>query len=136
MAIGKISEELKAYPDYIFNDTTVVANSTTTSNEFMVGKTQAELELVVLVGDTAIALADTKVLSIKVTGTETSGGSHADVATIYTETASGATTLAAGTELARYVVKPSDPLYAKVVATNNDATLTGKITSYIRRVCR
>lgn len=136
MAIGKISEELKSATDYIFNGTTVTANTTTTSDEHLVGGTQGELEIVVVVGDTAIALADTKVLSIKLTGASESGGTYADVVTIYSVTASGATTLAVGTELARYIVKPSDPLYGKVVVTNNDTALTGKVTSYIRRVCR
>ena len=71
-----------------------------------------------------------------ITGSDIEIGSFTALQTLYTKTASGATTLAAGTELARYVVKPSDPLYVKAVAVNNDATLTGKIEAYIRYIAR
>ena len=136
MAIGKISEELKSAQDYLFNDTTVTANATLTGDANLVGGAQAALEIVVNVGSVAIALADTKVLTISLTGSDTETGSFTALQTLYTKTASGATTLAAGTELARYVVKPSGPLYVKAVAVNNDATLTGKIEAYIRYIAR
>lgn len=136
MAIGKISEELKSAQDYLFNDTTVTANATLTGDAHLVGGAQASLEIVVNVGSVAIALADTKVLTISLTGSDTETGSFTALQTLYTKTASGATTLAAGTELARYVVKPSDPLYVKAVAVNNDSALTGKIEAYIRYIAR
>ena len=136
MAIGKISDELKSAQDYLFNDATVTANATLTGDANLVGGAQAALEIVVNVGSTAIALADTKVLTISLTGSDTETGTFTALQTLYTKTASGATTLAAGTELARYVVKPSDPLYIKAVAVNNDSTLTGKIEAYIRYIAR
>ena len=136
MAIGKISEELKSAQDYLFNDTTVTANATLTGSAQLVGSAQAALEIVVNVGSTAIALADTKVLTISLTGSDTETGSFTALQTLYTKTASGATTLGAGTELARYVVKPSDPLYVKAVAVNNDSAITGKIEAYIRYIAR
>ena len=64
MAIGKISEELKSAQDYLFNDATVTANATLTGSANLVGGAQAALEIVVNVGSTAIALADTKALTI------------------------------------------------------------------------
>lgn len=136
MAIGKISEELKSAQDYLFNDATVTANATLTGSAHLVGGAQASLEIVVNVGSVAIALADTKVLTISLTGSDTETGSFTALQTLYTKTASGATTLASGTELARYVVKPSDPLYVKAVAVNNDSALTGKIEAYIRYIAR
>lgn len=136
MAIGKISEELKSAQDYLFNDATVTANATLTGSAQLVGGAQAALEIVVNVGSVAIALADTKVLTISLTGSDTETGSFTALQTLYTKTASGATTLASGTELARYVVKPSDPLYVKAVAVNNDSALTGKIEAYIRYIAR
>jgi hypothetical protein len=135
MSIGTISEELKAYGDYLFNGVTVPQNTTTTGSAAMVGGTQAELEIVAVV-NTTIALADTKVITVKLTASATEGGSYTDLVTLYTATASGATTIAAGTELGRYVVKPSDPLFAKAVAITTDAAATGKVDVYIRRVCR
>ena len=136
MAIGKISEELKSAQDYLFNDATVTANATLTGDANLVGGAQAALEIVVNVGSTAIALANTKVLTISLTGSDTETGTFTALQTLYTKTASGATTLAAGTELARYVIKPSDPLYVKAVAVNNDSALTGKIEAYIRYIAR
>lgn len=135
MAIGTISEELKAYGDYLFNGATVPQNTTLTGESAMVGGTQAELEVVAVV-NTSIALADTKSITLKLTASDTEGGSYADLVTLYTATASGATTISAGTELGRYVVKPSDPLFAKAVVSTTDATATGKIDVYVRRVCR
>lgn len=133
--IGTISEELKAYNDYLFNGATIPQNTTLTGSAVMVGGTQAELEVVAIV-NTDIVLADTKAITIKLTNGDTEGGSFTDLVTLYSATASGATTITVGTELGRYVVKPSDKLYAKAVATTNDATATGKIDVYIRRVCR
>ena len=136
MSIVTISEELKAAPDYLFNNATVPQNTSLAGNETQVGGTQAELEIVAVVGDTDIDLADTKVLTLKVQGASAVGGSYADVQQLYTVTASGATTVAAGTELGRYVWKPSDPMFAKPVITTDDAAATGTVDVYIRRVCR
>jgi hypothetical protein len=135
MAIGNISEELKAYSDYLLNGETVPQNTTTTGDAVQVGGTQAELE-VVAVAATDIGLADTKVLTLKLTGADTSDGSFTDLVTLNTTTASGATTITAGTELGRYVVKPSDDLYAKAVIITDDAAATGSVDVYLRRVCR
>lgn len=136
MAIGTISEELKAAPDYLFDGATVPQNTSLSGNETQVGGTQAELEIVAVVGDTAIGLADTTTLTLKVQGASAVGGSYADVQQLYTVTASGATVVAAGTELGRYVWKPSDPMFAKPVVTTTDAAATGTIDVYIRRVAR
>jgi len=133
---GTISEELKSAHDYMFEDETAAANTTTTGEAQLVGGAQGELELVAVVGDTDIVITDTKALTVKLTGAETEGGSFVDVATLYTVTASGATTLTAGTELGRYIVKPSDPLWGKAVAVNDDTGIVGNLTVYIRRVAR
>jgi hypothetical protein len=136
MPIGTISEELKSAQDYLFENVTVPANTTTTGSAHLVGGAQAELEIVAVVGATNIVITDTKAFSVSLTGSDTEGGSFTALETIYAATASGATTLTAGTELGRYVVKPSDPLWAKAVATTNDAAVVGTVDVYIRRICR
>mgnify|MGYP000375779555 CR=1 FL=1 len=136
MAIGKFSEDLKSYQDYLFKNETVVANNTTASTVRQVGGTQASLEVVVVVGDTDIIIADAKALTISLKGSETEAGTFTDVASLYELTASGATTLKSGAELARYVVKPSDPLYGKLEVVNNDTALTGTVEAYIRAIYR
>lgn len=136
MAIGTIGEELKSAQDYLFENVTVPANTTTTGGAHLVGGTQGELEIVAVVGASDIVITDTKVFTLSLTGSETEGGSYTALTTIYTKTASGATTLTSGTELARYIVKPSDPLFAKAVAVTNDASVVGTVEVYIRRVCR
>jgi hypothetical protein len=136
MSIGTISEELKAFPDYMFNNAAVPKNTTLTGDAQQVGGTQGELELVAVIGDANVVITDTKIFTVSLTGAETADGSFTALATLFTVTASGATTLAAGTELGRYIVKPSDPMFAKAVATTNDAAATGTVTVYIRRVVR
>lgn len=136
MAIEKISEEIKSAQDYLFDGVTVPANTTTTGDANLVGGAQAALEIVV-VAKTALAVADTKTISVKLTGSETENGSFADVVTMYSLTAAGGNgAITAGTELARYVYKPSDPLWAKAVVTTDDATATGSINAYVRYISR
>lgn len=133
MAIGKISEEIKSAQDYILDGVTVPKNTSTTSSAKLVGGTNGQIELVVN-ARTAIALADTKVLTVALTGSDTEGGSYTALRTLYTKTASGATTIAAGTELARYVFNSIDPLYVKAVVTTTDAAATGTIEAYPRQL--
>lgn len=136
MAIGTISERLKSAQDYLFDNITFPANTTTTGSAHLVGGTQGELEIVVAVGDTNIVITDTKVVTVSLTASATEGGSFTALTTLYTKTASGATTLTAGTVLGRYIVKPSDPLWAKAVAVSNDAGIVGTLDCYILRVAR
>lgn len=132
-SIGKISNDLRAYGDYLLNGVTVPQNTTTTGSACLVGGARAQLELVAIVNST-ISLADTKVLTVNLTASATEGGSFTALTTLYTKTASGATTLAAGTELGRYVVKPSDLLWAKGVLVTTDSAATGKIDLYVRKI--
>lgn len=134
---GTISQELKAAHDYMFDNATIPQNTTLTGDAQLVGGTQAELELVAVVGATAFAVADTKVITVKLTGSATEGGSFADVDTLFSLTAAaGSGAIAAGTELGRYVVSPTDPLWGKAVIITDDAAATGTIDFYIRRIAR
>lgn len=81
----------------------------------LVGKVNAE-----------ISLADTKVLTVKLQDSA-DNTTFADVVTLYTKTASGATTIAADTELFRYIPTSSLRTFAKVVITTTDTSAAGKV---------
>lgn len=136
MSITKISEDLKSAQDYLFEDTTVPANTTTTGDAQLVGGTNGALEIKVI-AKTALAIANTKVITIKLTGSSTEDGSFTDVATLYSLTASGGDgAIDAGTELGQYIPNPEDPLWLKAVVTTDDAAATGTIDCYIKYLAR
>lgn len=136
MAIGKISEDIKSAQDYLFEDTTVPANTTTTGSANLVGGTNGALEVKVI-AKTALAIADTKVITVKLTGSATENGTFTDVATLYTLTASGGNgAITAGTELGGYIPTNDDPLWLKAVITTDDATATGTVDCYIKHLAR
>lgn len=134
MAIGKISKDLKSAQDYLFEGTTVPANATTTGSANLVGGTNGQLEIIA-VAKTALAIADTKVITVKLTGSATEGGSFVDVDTLYTLTASGGDgAIVAGTVLGSYIITPDDPLWIKAVAITDDAGATGTLDVYIKQL--
>jgi hypothetical protein len=96
--------------------------------------TMGGVEIIVEV-ETQVALADTKVLSVKLQDSA-NDSSFADLATIYTKTASGATTLAAGTILARYIVPTSARKYLKAVITSTDTQQSGKLNVFLNYLPR
>jgi hypothetical protein len=136
--MANFSEDLKAYADYLASEQAIPQNTSANGDggAFLVGKAQNALDIVAEVGATLITLADTKVFSVKLQSSATEGGTYADVATIYTVTASGATTIAVGTELGRYVVSTADDLWFRVVFTTDDAAATGKLNTYIVKRAR
>lgn len=136
MAIDKISQNLKSAHDYLFKDTTVPANTTTTGTANLIGGTNGALELLV-VAKTALTIADTKTITVKLTGSATQGGAFIAVDTVYTLTAAGGNgAITAGTVLGTYIVTPEDPLWIKAVATTDDATATGTLDVYIKHLAR
>lgn len=98
------------------------------------GGTLGGVEVVVEV-DAEVSLADTKVLSVKLQDSA-NNSSFADLATIYTKTASGATTLSAGTVLARYIVPTSARKYIKAVITTTDTGESGKLNVFLNYLSR
>ena len=135
MAIGKIGEEIKSAQDYIYEAETVAQNTTTTSVARQVGGTQGALELVFL-ADTDIVITDAKVLSLKLIGADTEDGTFDTEIELYSVTADGETTIEAGTELARFIIKPSDKMWQKAVLTNDDVAIVGTVEGYIRALHR
>lgn len=122
---------LKVYGEYLAQSQALPLNTSADGNgvELPVDKTMGALEIVVDV-DTQIGLADTKVLTVKLQHKPLVGGSYTDLATIYTKTASGATTLAAGAVLGRYTLPSDCQALVKAVITTTDAAASGKLNVY------
>lgn len=133
LADTKIGLELFSNTDYVFNDETIPNNTSVTSDAFLFGETLHGLELVAEVED-AVTLADTKVLSLIILWDESSTGTFANTETLYTNTASGATTIAAGTELFRHVADTKKPVWYKVRITSTETGQVGSINVNISSV--
>lgn len=131
-----LNKDLKFHGQYLAKAQSLPQNASADGNggEFHLSDLQGSLEVVVKV-NAEIALADTKVLSVKLQDKAT-GGNYADLATIYSKTAAGATTLAVDTVLARFILPTDLKELAKVVITTTDAGATGKLDIYPRMLAR
>lgn len=121
---------LKFHGEYLAKAQALPQNASADGNggEFHLADTLGSIEVIVKV-NAEISLADTKVLSVKMQDKAT-GSEYADLATIYSKTASGATTLAAGTELARYILPSGTKELLKAIITTTDAAAAGKLDVY------
>lgn len=136
MAIGKISEDLKSAQDYLFKDTVVPANTTTTGTAQLIGGTNGALEIMVT-AKTALSITDTKLFTVNLIGSATEGGSFTTVATPFTIlAAAGSGSISAGTLLGTYIVTPEDFPWIKAVAITDDVSATGTIDVYIKHLER
>jgi len=135
---GKVmAERLAAFPDYLAYRQAVPQNTSAVGNGAgkVVGNCAGYIQINARVS-TDIVLADTKVLSIKLQESSDDGvvDSYTDLVTIYTVTASGATTIGEGTLLASYMYNPDDEKYVRAVITTDDAAVTGNIDIFPRMI--
>ena len=131
----EFGNDIRSAQDYLFEGVTVPQNTSTTGVARMTGGTQSALEIV-SIAETDIVITDLKVLTVSLTGSATEGGSFVALTDLYTVTAAGETTITAGTDLGRYVPKPSDPMWIKCVITTDDVAVVGTATTYIRNISR
>lgn len=131
-----LNHELKFDGQYLAKAQALPQNASADGNggEFHLAELQGAVEIVVKV-NAEITLADTKVLSVKLQDKAT-GGAYADLATIYSKTAAGATTLTADTVLARYILPTATKELLKGVITTTDAAAAGKLDIYPRYLAR
>lgn len=131
MGERKFGTDLRAQPDYLAYQQDVPVNTNIDGNRgpALVGKVQNALELVGEV-DEDVSLADTTTLTITFLSSDTETGSYTSQYS-KTITASGATVLEAGTELARYAPNSSDKLWWKVNIATTDPAAAGKVAGYI-----
>lgn len=128
---------LKSANDFLALDQTIPSNSSADGNggSFDLGNTQGALEVVAEVGSVALAITDTKVFTIKLQDSA-DNSSFADLATVYTITASGGNgAKAAGTLLGKLIVPSTARRYVKAVLTTNNAD-TGKVNVFFTYIPR
>jgi hypothetical protein len=125
-----LGQDLKVDGEYYADALTVPQNDSTNSSSVktMQGAQNGALQVKVVV-NTDIVLADTKVMSIKVQDSA-DDTTFADVATIYTVTADGETTVSADTVLALFALPTDTGKYTRIVVTTDDAAVTGKVDAY------
>lgn len=122
---------LRHAEDFLAKAQTLPQNTSADGNggSFQLSDTIASVEIVA-VANTAIALADTENLTIKLQQSTDNGvaDAFADLSTIFTLTAAGGNgAIAAGTELGRAIVPLDAERYIKAVLVSDDAALTGKV---------
>lgn len=128
---------LKSADDFLALDQTIPSNSSADGNggSFDLGNTQGALEVVAEVGSVNLAITDTKVFTIKLQDSA-DNSSFADLATVYTITASGGSgAKAAGTLLGKLIVPSTARRYVKAVLTTNNAD-TGKVNVFFTYIPR
>jgi hypothetical protein len=126
-------DDFKVYDEYLAKD--MVLTATSADGNGSKGRfkgTRASIEIKV-VAKTAISVASTKVLTVKLQECDTESGTYADIATIYTGTAP---TFAIGDVLGSLVLPIATKEYVKAVVTSTDSAAVGTIDIYPTYVAR
>ena len=127
--IGKISGDLKSYPDAIFTAEAIPSNTNTLSSAFLLGQTNAGCEVKV-VCETGTTLASDLLIELQTSATE--GGTYAtQVSQTVAAGAIVANDMLAGLILPKEI---NDQCYTKVKLTTTAVQATGKVDTYIVRV--
>lgn len=121
---------LKVYGQYLAEAQALPQNASADGNGPVLDLdgTMGGIEIVAVV-TAEISLADTKSLDIKLQDSE-DGETFADLETLYSVTADGATTIDADTVLERYVLPSDAKAYIKAVLTTDDAAAAGSVSVY------
>lgn len=127
--------QLISADDYLAKAQTLPVNTSADGNggSMNIGNTEGAIEVVGVV-NSEISITDTKVVTVKIQHADDT--SFADLATPYSKTASGATTLTVGTELFRYILPTSTKKNVKAVLTTNDTGAAGKVDIYLNYLPR
>lgn len=127
------NDKLRAVTDYFMKNASIAAANlpATAVDGVRLGNVLSRIEFVVEVGDTALNVAASQTLAVKVQKCSTKDGSFVDFQTIYS--LAGAATKGAGVELARFTMPVVDDAFYKVVATSNAAN-SGTLTVYQHQI--
>jgi flagellar basal body rod protein FlgG len=132
-----INENLKAADSYYLDGVTVPQNTTTlgaavrTEVAAIQGAQAVKVDV-----DTDIVITDTKIVTISVEHGDTESGSFSTLATIYTVTASGETTIDAGEEIANFVLPDNTKAWTRLNITTDDTGVVGAVTGFIHYLPR
>jgi hypothetical protein len=124
-----IGSDLKSKPDEIWSAETLPAGTTKLSDAFLLGGTVGGVEVKV-VCETGKTLTGS--LTIKLQTSATSGGTYADVVSA-TEVIDATTVIAAGDELARFVLPREvvDTMYTKIELVTSADDSAAKVDAYL-----
>lgn len=118
----------QVYGEWLANAQALPQNTSADGNEgpIQVNGTLGGIEVVVR-ANTAIAIADTKALTVKLQHRD-KGGAFADLATVVNlAAAAGSGTIAKGAELGRFALPSTVKAEVKAVITTTDAAASGKL---------
>ncbi len=130
--------DLKVTSEYLTKEQTVPQNTNVDGNQgpIVMEGDLASQEIIVRVGATAIAIADTASITVKLMHAPDNGsgspGTYVTLEdTVFTHTAAGGSgAWAADAELARYVPPTNVNKYVKINIATTDAAATGTYTAY------
>ena len=131
-----LAENLKAQDGYYLDGGIVPQNTTLNSSSIRteLGGINGAQEVYV-VAATDIVLADTKTIAINIEDSA-DDSTFVFLAEAYAATASGETTIDAGTEIGRVILPTNARTFTRVAVTTTDATATGTVDSYLRYIAR
>lgn len=131
-----ISEDLKAFPDAIFEAQTLPNATELLSTEFNFGEVQGAVELVVR-AVTAISIADGQTLRLAIHSAPTSGGSFVEDAIFFLGEPSGGTLdFEAGDIIATIVSNRVISSFNKLAITTSANESAETVDAYMRQVSR
>lgn len=122
--------------DYLASEQTVPQNTTVNGDgggielNGTLGSIQIAAEVT-----TEIALANTQVFTITLQDSA-DNSTFADIGTLYTITASGATTISVGTILGKFTLSEDVRQYVRCRLTSDDAAMTGAVSVYPNYLAR
>jgi len=122
---------LKADDSYLAKAQAVPQNATADGNggAFDLSGAMGGVEIVAQINED-VGLADTKFFTVKLQHSD-DGSSYSDLATLYTVTASGATTISAETILGRFLPANDCKPYIKAVLVTDDPAASGKVDVFV-----
>lgn len=125
--------DFKVYDEYLAKDQAInVASADGNGAKGRFKGVRGSIEIKAI-AKTAISVAATKVLTIKLQECETESGSYTDIATIYTATAPA---VDADTVLGSLILPIGTKEYVKALITSTDTSATGTIDIYPAYVAR
>ena len=120
------THHLKVHGESLAAAQALPQNTTLNGTGVKLGGTLGSTEIVIR-ANTALAVADTKVFSVKLQDSA-DNSTFANLQTVYSLTAAGGNgAIAADTELARYVIPTTANKWVRAVITTDDAAATGDL---------
>ena len=131
-----LGENLKADNGYYLEGATIPKNTTLNSASIRTENGAINgAQAIYVEAKTDIVISDTKVLTVNIEDSA-DDTTFAKLAEVYTVTASGATTITAGTIIANFILPDNAKTFTRVSITTNDASVVGTGDAYLQYKAR